>query len=362
MGLLQEGILSCRVTASLRADLRGCQSGYIRDVQDPHLLLHEVVSMRRQRNMPTWLVMADYVKAFPRTWRDDLLVILAEGPQLQDGAFALLADILARDEVVINQSGWSVVELRHGLPEGGTIGPLTYTSLPNTLMKELLAGHHGVSMKVRIPSEWSQHVWLGLGRPIPALVDQLFNAITTGSALPPPSLLSAWSDLEASALRAIDLMSSPRVPVIFHADDPVIVASSKGAAEEVLDVMLKWSKRHNAKLHVSPKKTVSMACNLQSDNVPPELQVVNTPDGNLTSKHVHRWLGAMWPHDLNFTSDLHAKMQAASAAFAPLVSLVCKDVIPLTYALKLFEIKVESILCRPDGCGWPSPMLMCKLY
>ena len=68
--------------------------------------------------------MGDFVKAYPRTWRQDLLRILSEKAGLKGGGFALLADILEHDAVVMNVNGWTVALLKHGIPEGGTVGPL----------------------------------------------------------------------------------------------------------------------------------------------------------------------------------------------------------------------------------------------
>eukprot|EP00973_Karenia_brevis_P042772 5919973-Karenia_brevis.AAC.1 len=44
MGLIQECVLATRLAPVVRAALTPGQSGYVRGVEDPHLLLHEVVA------------------------------------------------------------------------------------------------------------------------------------------------------------------------------------------------------------------------------------------------------------------------------------------------------------------------------
>ena len=60
-----------------------------------------------------------------------------------------------------------------------------------------------------------------------------------------PVRLAAWAaaqldvdhDLEASALQAMDWRAPHRLAAVLHADDPVLLASSRGAAQMALDVM-----------------------------------------------------------------------------------------------------------------------------
>ncbi|OLQ15171.1 hypothetical protein AK812_SmicGene624 [Symbiodinium microadriaticum] len=44
-------------------------------------------------------------------------------------------------------------------------------------------------------------------------------------------------DLEAACARALDITSDVRIPVLFHADDPVFLASSRGEANRVLSIV-----------------------------------------------------------------------------------------------------------------------------
>lgn len=87
MGLLQEGLLTQRLTLPLRSALTPGQSGYARGVEDPHLLLHELVTESLAAHRCLWHLPADSVKAFPNTLREDLLVRLARNAKASAGAF-----------------------------------------------------------------------------------------------------------------------------------------------------------------------------------------------------------------------------------------------------------------------------------
>ena len=58
--------------------------------------------------------------------------------------------------------------------------------------------------------------------------------------------------------RALDLASGCTVPVLFHVDDPVFLASSRGKANRVLRVISSWCGKYKASLHMSTNKTVAM--------------------------------------------------------------------------------------------------------
>ena len=71
------------------------------------------------------------VRAFPRTWRACILDELSGGgegrePDLLNGMFTLVAEALDFDEIVVSLTGTPiVVRVESGVPEGGTLGPLT---------------------------------------------------------------------------------------------------------------------------------------------------------------------------------------------------------------------------------------------
>ena len=85
-----------------------------------------------------WEVLGDFIKAFPRTSRLDLVLLIAAGPRLRGGAFEMLRSIFDHDVVAVWYSGESMVKVVKGLPEGGAMGTLTYTTLPDSSFKKCM--------------------------------------------------------------------------------------------------------------------------------------------------------------------------------------------------------------------------------
>ena len=125
-----------------------CQSGYVRDCGDAHLLVHELTASARDQSRPLWCVTADIWKAFPRTWRADFLDLLMRGPGIGHGCAALVDSILEWDEILVTRGGCSCVKTYEGVPEGGKLGPFGFTLLPDSLARTLLEGGFGVGRSV----------------------------------------------------------------------------------------------------------------------------------------------------------------------------------------------------------------------
>ena len=171
-------------------------------------------------------------------------------------------------------------------------------------------------------------------------------ALREGGALPSVSLLRSWTALEASAARALDRCAPERVVTILHADDSIFVASSAGELQRTLDAVVKWADIHNARFHGSESKSVIMSLPRSVDS--PPLFTLGAHSGcdsqSLHYKNIHRWLGVLWPHDLLFCAALKDSIGRASAACSPLLGLVTSHAIPLTFAMDIFEVKVDSVL------------------
>ena len=172
-----------------------------------------------------------------------------------------------------------------------------------------------------------------------------------GRSLPGTDLLRARPDLEASALRAMDILAPARVVAILHADDPVFLSTSRGALNSLLGDVAIWAKWHRAAFHQSKSKTVVMVTGLpawaeQNVATPPVVMPASSGNGlvQLEYKQTHRWLGVLWSSHLSFESEFEVRVAIASSAFAPLASLVSGGIIPITFATQLFESKVDSIL------------------
>ena len=66
LALLQEVVMAKRLSNQIIASITPGQSGYTRGVDDPHILLHEVCAMASQQLRSVWLILGDFVGAFPR--------------------------------------------------------------------------------------------------------------------------------------------------------------------------------------------------------------------------------------------------------------------------------------------------------
>ena len=183
-GLMQEGLFFQRLRSVIRANIRPGQSGYIRDVGDAHLLLHCTTAAFLHSRRTLWSVPGDFAKAFPRTWRARIIQQVATGPAIADGMLSLLNSMLKKDNIHVNVDGVGVVQQFEGIPEGGTLGPLLYPSLIDTLTRELEARGLGVGLDPAIPPIWSGYVWRGLGTPIPNLVEELCRRLRSANSLP----------------------------------------------------------------------------------------------------------------------------------------------------------------------------------
>ena len=143
-------------------------------------------------------------------------------------------------------------------------------------------------------------------------------------------------------------MAPTRIPCFFHADDPVLLASSAREMQWTLEVASDWARQHQASFHVGDNKSALLAAGvddaltalpdvgftLADGSRGPPLRILNN------QKH----LGIIWDVRLCFEADMHAKIHSASREFASLCGLVAARSVPLSLALELFTLKVESLL------------------
>ena len=109
MGLLQEGLLAGRIPPSVRRGLRTAQSGFVRGTEDPQLVIHEISAAALPQGLCIWMFLGDFIKAFPKTWRGLLVVLLAERGGVAGGCMASLCSVMEHDDITIWLSGRSVV-------------------------------------------------------------------------------------------------------------------------------------------------------------------------------------------------------------------------------------------------------------
>ena len=361
LGLFQEKLLCARLRPDVFSDIYEGQSGFWLGVEAPQLLLFEITALAVSLGLPLWAIFGDFLKAFPKTWRELAVCIVAERRSVSHGALALLGSILQEDTLHVWHSGASVVKITQGMPEGGSVGNLLYTSVPDTLVRALLADGHGIGLGITIPSCWQNRSWSGLGTPDMQRAAELARHISAGLPLPSIADLDNDCTLEACALKALDLSAPRRLVAVLQCDDPVLLASSRGEANVVLAKLARWCWHSKSVFHVGADKTVGMVLSGQLlGSCDGSLHPLHLPDRGdtcapgegaaLSFKAVHKWLGLLWPASLDFGCALAERLSVARAAFSDLPGLVAAKALPLAVALEMFEAKVEGTLAFGRWC------------
>ena len=175
-------------------NLEDGQSGYIRGTDDPLLVLYEVLKQATHASRTLYLLLGDFKHAFPYTWREDLLLILAGTPGIDSGCLSLLGSVMALDLVLVRSGGFTIVPVKEGLPEGGAVGSLAYTSLPNTLVRRLQECGAGLALSFATPPVWAGHAQQGAGTPDDGRTVDLVQRLVTGASLPDRHALAACTE------------------------------------------------------------------------------------------------------------------------------------------------------------------------
>ena len=204
----------------------------------------------------------------------------------------------------------------------------------------------------RIPEIWRGYSWSGCGTPDAALVTRLLLDMGSGGVLPTTGLLKSWPALEASALRAMDLLCVKRLVAILHADDPVFLSSSWGATQGCLNHLSIWAREHGAEFHVGKEKTIVMpaftGCVQYLEAGPVKLSLPGASAEEAAHKLEyalqHKWLGSLWSWDLHHVACLRQRLAMANHEFSNLDALVAARALPLQVAVQLFEAKVDSVV------------------
>ena len=273
------------------------QTGYRFDVQLHQFTLHTLQEEYRFRNRALVEIFADFTYVFPRTWRALILTEACSCAGVRDGALALLASIFNEDQWWVARSGNSVICKSHGIPEGSKLGPACFNLLPNTLVQRLRNSNCGVMTTGWVPAVWASYSWSGKGVPDQSETALLALKIRYNLPVPPVSALASELSLEVTCVRALDLYDSNRIPVLFHVDDPVFLASSRGEASRVLSIVSTWAYDCRTSLHLGATKTVVMGFSGDSSSsnflehsllfpsCPPVLPTTLAQMSN------HKWLG-----------------------------------------------------------------------
>ena len=337
-GLIQEQLLLGRIAPLLHRSLEWFQTGYRFDVKNHHFTLSSLQAEYQHWNRCFIAIFADFVHAFPRGWRAAIVEQCHDCAGLKDGALALLGSIMDSDYWRITLSGDSVVSTREGIPEGSKYGPTCFNMLPNTLVKALLHAKCGVPLSACAPAAWRGHFWTGRGSPEPEVVEGLVAHLNHGGPLPNCDLLAKDCNLEAACARALDLVSDMRIPVLLHADDPVLLASSRGEANRVLSIVSTWASKYKATLHLGHNKTAAMVLPVRSRAAgAPLLPLRYLPVGHCLPHSIswtssHKWLGMLWNDKADFA--LHARQSCGmcNSTVQALCGLLRSGRIPLAVA------------------------------
>ena len=92
--------------------------------------------------------MGDLVGAFPKTWRELVVLLARLEAQVMGSRLLLLKEFLRHTAVEVSYSGRSILDTSAGLPEGGMLGPLCYPLVPLLLDKALAAAGAGVGVDI----------------------------------------------------------------------------------------------------------------------------------------------------------------------------------------------------------------------
>ena len=143
----------------------------------------------------------------------------------------------------------------------------------------------------------------------------MVTALQTDARLPSSSELLNRADLEASAARALDILSAHKLAILLHADDPVILASSWGELARTLLIIERWAPLHGACFHVGASKTVLFRVGGHGEICPILFRPRphSAPVRLCLCASEHKWLGWLWSTDGGATESLHARLRAASS-------------------------------------------------
>ena len=198
----------------------------------------------------------------------------------------------------------------------------------------------GVGLLDAVPSAWADYKWSGHGTPSHLLVSTLRQQIRFGGTLPSSEILSQQPILEASAAQALDLEAPMRVPCLFHADDPLFASTTYGGLHAILVEVSAWAADCGAAFHCSADKTVYFGFEVDV-STGAKLSFAGV---ELTDVHLHRWLGVLWPDQLDFTCFLSSRIQIASAMASQLAGLGRTGSLSWLTLCELFDSKVDSQL------------------
>ena len=309
-GLTYEREWWLRVVGRIQGSLHPAQTGYQYACEDQFLILLAMAEHRKSLSLPLVVVLADLVKAFPRTWRDYVLV--SAMASLTAEQFLCLDDMLSQNSVFITESGVSELQMLRGLAEGGYLGALLYPLLPDSLVRKLESLQRGPAMLPKLACSDPMH--------------------------------SAMSNESATLMYNYDRAADWRIPMLLHADDQAIPESSLQQMQMSLSLAEHWSQETEQEYHVTDDKTVVL---FLTGHWPPDalarhpLRMNGQP---LSEAAKHKWLGAVWSRGLLFRDHLNQRVMAVRAAVQSTLVLARSGGYPLHILAEMAEAKCKGVL------------------
>lgn len=244
--------------------------------------------------------LGDLVGAFPKTWRELVVVIAGFEAQVKGSRLILLKEFLRNTAVEISCSGRSIVTTDSGLPEGGMLGPLSYPLLPLLLDRSLLAAGAGIG--VDVPVQRHQEL----------------------------ARLDAMCPSSAPQLAAFDKTAALRLHILLIADDQIIPESSLERLRADVKLATTWATSTAQEYHVeTPDKTAILLLGRAADAETYSRQPVELAGTIVPCVTTRKWCGITWDAWLSFIPFLAARVGAARAAFKPLRALAADKSAPV---------------------------------
>jgi hypothetical protein len=315
LGLLMERLFWRRVVSDVRSSVGMYQTGYMYRCEYHALTFHEVAAARVYLGVGLVALFGDLVSAFPKAWRELLLVLAALHAQVTGSRLVLLREFLRNTAVEVTCSGDSILDIHSGIPEGGMLGPLLYPLLP-------------------------------------ALLDRMLHCAGAGIGLDiPAELLLRLADLDpldpscAEQLWQADAAASIRLHILLIADDQILPESSLSRLAGAVAIADEWAKQTRQVYHVAtPEKTAVLLLGRAALPASYRSQPLSLGGHPVPCVLERKWAGIIWDSSLTFQPFLKARVSAARLAFRPLRALAMEGLAPLAEIREVIRAKVVSAL------------------
>ena len=258
--------------------------------------------------------MGDLVGAFPKTWRELVVVLVRLEAGVRGSRLVLLKEFLRYTAVEVSYSGTSTVQTHSGLPEGGMLGPLCYPLLPMMLDRCSAAAGAGISADA---GSATQADLSG------------FNALDPGST---------------TALGQIDAAARLRLRILLIADDQIMPASNIFSLQASADLAGEWATNTPSSTMWTgrPEKTAVLSLGQAALKDIYDQSPVTLAGRPVPCTLLRKWCGIVWDAWLSFIPFMDSCFAAARAAFKPFCALARSGAAPLAEIRAVMQAKVEG--------------------